>query len=545
MTGQVRRLYLLAALGLLATTLAAFVIIWPLNGAPFDDWYYFYNGYAGEWRMLGTDRQFGLGQSNLFEMFFPGNAPSRAVLHALNTFATSLILFHIVRRLKPGSGWFGLVFAIVYLLYIPSNYDQARVLFSAPTYTWVTLMSVASVALLLEAILRPDRLSWGLAVLGTGFGFMASRAYESTMPILAAAPILVIFLPKPFTRRNIMTVLVWWSGLGLAVLRFITVGLPQINSGYHGVLLSDKPTFSIQRILHELGSFYTQSFPVGTALSSDVNYFPPAGLVAVLVCCLLLLFWRRHPRERVLPTAPHLTMMALLGLFFTGLAGLTFAYVGFGHQVVDRINFYAAPGQALVVVSVFGLIGLALLRFLQVRPLISVLALMAFYTATATHWYYEAQLYASDIDEDFRSFGESLQVYKEIVSLAPHLADDTLLLFYCPDTAYTPYVMHPTQTLGTVYLYGSAQIATPDYLDFEAEGVWRRGWITLEGEAAYYTYSQIVGIECVNDQRLQIMDYLPPDLMPDGLDVSSYYNPYARIGEGFLPAQRTHIFSWD
>src|SRR5262245_6090979 len=115
--------YLLAILALLALTLAAFAVVWPLNTTAFDDWVYFY---AGQPTIMSSSqvyavRPFALGGAMLAHFFMPGQAQSIYLVHVVSIFIASVCLFHIMRRLNPGYDWMAFLLGAVYLFYVPFN----------------------------------------------------------------------------------------------------------------------------------------------------------------------------------------------------------------------------------------------------------------------------------------------------------------------------------------------------------------------------------------------------------------------------------------
>src|SRR5262249_23044207 len=148
-------------LGLLVITLSAFAVISPMNRALNDDWIYPFYGKLHSLTVIGSNREFGLTPTVVSEILTPGRMPyGMLTIQILSVFGTALALFYLFKRLLSGYAWFALLFALIYLLYIPNNPDQARTLYSSGVYTWVVFLTAFAGLLLVESNFQRGWRSW-------------------------------------------------------------------------------------------------------------------------------------------------------------------------------------------------------------------------------------------------------------------------------------------------------------------------------------------------------------------------------------------------
>jgi len=539
------RQYGMVALGLMGITFAAFAIIYPLNGAPFDDWQFPFYGQQRTLTIYLSFRQFGLIPAILVETFSPGNVAAHLFVQQVMVCAIGFSLFHLTRRFLPGREVFALLVGIAFILYIPTNRDISRTLYSASIYTWVTLMMALSAVLLVEAMRMRSRWGWGWLLASSVFGYMSIRAYESTIPVILSLPFLLVFIRSLWKWDTALRVILWWilpfTATALSLYTLLAPGA----SDYQGALLPEGGSVSpLQQLPAELNLFLGQSFPLETAFTPAVNYALPALLLTGLVVVLVLLYWRLQPQPHPLLTIQQALIVLVVGWLFTVFGGLVWSYLGISqYGMVYRAHFHAAPGQAVTAAAALALVAALLYRLVRLPHVASVVLLLVVTVPAAGHWFLESQQEADEVHEDWRTFDENLELYRDVTAAAPRLADDTLLVMVgCQQEAdYPPHQWTVVSIMGMIYTYGwGVRAEQPDRLEFTPEGiVWNN--IFYE-ETITYPYDQVVAFTC-QDERVYLLDHFPQDLQPAGFD-PNLYNPYARLQQQFLPEQQARLFSW-
>jgi len=536
----------MVALGLLGVTFIAYAIIYPLNGAPSDAWLYLFWGQQRVFTIPLSYRQFGYIPPMLLETFLPGNPPAYFFVQQLMVFASSFSLFHITRRLLPGRDVFALLYAILFILYIPVNRDLSRPLFAGQIYTWVLLLMVLATLLFIEAVRMRSRWGWLVLLISAVMGYMSIRAYETAIPLVLSIPFLVVFLKDSGDwRKRIGRVLLWWIPPGAAAAVQVLSLLQSAEDEYQGTFIPTSDVPVVQRVLSELNYFFNQSFSFGTSLVPTANYLLPSLLLTGFVLVLVLFFWRQQGEAHPLLKWQQSLMVLVAGVYFTFAGSLVWAYLGYSqYGVVYRAHFHAAPGQALFVTALIAALALLLKGLLRVSPRVSVVVLLLIVIPAAGHWFFDAQREAHILNQAWMRFDEQIILQREVSAAAPDVVDDTLIILVgCqPQAAYPPHRWVYDSPEGMLYLYGlNIRAEQSDWLTFTAEDViWEDTFIVAP--PIRFPYDQVIAFAC-QDERIYILDQLPADLLPAGTDTRTY-NPYARIEQGFLTDLQRRVFSW-
>lgn len=533
-----------AIFGLLTINLMLYAVIYPMNGAPAEEWVVMHIGYAGTlYDPVTPIRIFGTTHLVLMEFLFPGNAPSRAVLHMLLYAGSAIGLFHMTKRLGHNTAFAFLVGAI-FSIYIPENDQMARSLFVYAA-NFAVFLPIVSGVMLIEAVKARGRIAWVFVIISALLGMMAITTYEVTIPVLGLFPLVLLLIPKVITRRNLVIVLIWGIGLSLAVGRFLYFVAFSFEGSYQESVAGN---ISINNLSVGLLKFIQASFQFETFLAPSTNYLFPSLLIASVSICAFLLVWRST--ERQMPALRPLLIALLFGLLFTALGGMVWATTGFPMGVFPRMHFAAQPGQALVVAALIGIIAVLAQRLLKVSQSVILVTLLTVFFVAAGHWFFQAQLLANNVNADLHRFDEQLILYQEIVSLAPYVEEDTFFILDCPTPHTVPqHFWFGNEKLGAVYLYQStAHLDIIQNITFDEENIrWEFEHLYPLIMLSYpndrtYEYEQIILLECYED-KLRIIEHLPADQIPEGLDLSAYH-PYGRIIDGFLPPERSRIFRW-
>ncbi len=503
--------------------LALFSVIEPLNGAPSDDWVYPYYAKARNLTVEGSNRQFGLAQIVFNEIIFPGRFDLLYVWQMANVVIVAMCLFHLARRLGLGEA-FGVLLGFVYLLYIPNNPDQARVLYSAGLYTFITLMGVSAITLLVESTFWRGWPFWMFAVAAALLGYATARAYESWIPVLLLAPVLWLFLPRLAFGRSWLALAIWWSGTGIGSLQFLIPYLQNDETVRYQQLFNDGSSIALSDIIYQLFQFYRQSFWLRDFLRIETAYLIPSLGIAAL--CLVG-WWalRRYWGDFRLLLSWRVLLAALVGgLVWVGFSGAAFAFAGMELRRTYRANFFAAPGQALVVVVVILFLTRVLCRWARLPQMATTSLCIAVLGFWGGQWYYQAQQHAEAFNQRTRSFEASYQFFRDLQANVPQWQDHTLLVWTCRRAG--AYRWATIDVLGPRYVYNNdVLMGVPQDIIFDETGVlYQHPSPSLRIEARY-TYDEVVLLGCRDDQVIILEDWLD-ELPPQGRE---QYQPMARV----------------
>ncbi|HLY24778.1 MAG TPA: hypothetical protein VKQ72_00470, partial [Aggregatilineales bacterium] len=107
------RVYLAAALCLLALTLLAYNVVDPLNMDTVDNWYVIFGGLPNVMLSLGqyAARPLALGGSFLAHTLMPNTTEGIFLVHVISFFIASFCIFYIIQKLFIGYTWFAFLTA--------------------------------------------------------------------------------------------------------------------------------------------------------------------------------------------------------------------------------------------------------------------------------------------------------------------------------------------------------------------------------------------------------------------------------------------------
>jgi hypothetical protein len=542
---------LLAALALLVIHLLAFAVISPLNVENADYWYYPYQAKRiseqGDWTYLYAGRQFAMAGLAISHILLPDRVESMYYTHVLFIYITALGLFYIFQRLLPRYKVFAFLLAAVYLLYTPFN--NAIILHWLNPYTWAGMLAMVAAVCMLEASMIRGWRRWALLLVGGVLVYVASRAYESGLPLVMVAPALLLAMHRKINRDVILIAAVWWVFSGVGLLQF---AVPYVRGDeqawYQSNVRSADQTTSLDQYLSDGTTFMTYAFPLDRVIfKTPLNYRAPAVALAGIVLASVWLLRSRFPEGSELPPPEYLLFFALCGLAITVLGGLAFVYASLEQNPYS--TYFGAPGQALVVLSVLALIAWAAGRLLNIRAMPVLLGLLAIYFVVATHWHYQAQILRTTFGTPF---DRRIAYFQELASFAPQLEPDTLILHYnCIDieTAEDFRLDYGDSALGARFLYGyidgshtvMGALLRQAYDETGAVYDPRFPFDFPTIPARHYNYDQMVLVECT-DEGLLMMDRFPPEIAREYAAVSTY-NPYSRIQAAFIPADNARILA--
>jgi hypothetical protein len=449
------------------------------------------------------------------------------VVHGLYLWLAGVLLFVILRRLWPGLPPFAWLGAALVVTWAPS--DRARLCTVQATFCSGTTMSLLlAVLLLLEARRRGSR----LLLLAAGVVAWATvRGYEATLPLLLAAPLLVLVLPAAGRARHGAWWAAWAIPVGLATAQTLApVLMGGEASAYQmeNARLDPRPAAVLSRLAHQ---YERHLMPVVTSSARELRHGRVVLAATLFVGGLLLL--RRLARADVTADLPaRRGLLALAG-------GLTAAGLGYAPYVLspigaatDRTQYVSGPGIATA---------LATAAVLVAHPLpprwrwIACAVLGAWVVAVGTGRTLAMQSYWDRQSAHPRQAG----TLQQLQALAPDLRPGTLvvLLDHCGDWPAVFTFRHAVEwTYGrraTGFLWRPGfrgQLFYPTA--FTAAGVRTVPWETIQegwdDRPTLHRYDEIVALtrrpeECRAALAPEWPDELPP--LPPG----ARYVPTERI----------------
>lgn len=536
-----KKRYLLAALGLATLTLAAFALVWPFNAAPGDDWSYLYHTQMGDWDLVIHNRQFNFMGSILTDQILPHRAQGFHYSHLVSIFLTSLGLFHLIRRLLPWHIGLAFLVAAVYVVYVPFNYDQARALY-IQLYTWALFITAGACVCLTEFYFQRGWKKALAILLALPLAYISIRLYESLIPIIGFMPILLWgYTRHPIKRPFVVGMLLYGAVSLFATLQFLIPFLTQDEtSGYQARF---RTTSNPSSFAQSTVDFYRNSFPMQSSVwQPEFSYLlPRLGFVGI-ACLLVWVFWRMEQ----LPNPKTWLIMILLGGVFVFLGGGAFVYAG--QTPALRSYFFAAPGQALVVAGILGLLAHLLTTRLKIRYAIVLLCAAFFFIAYG--WYVDAQAWA--VYRHGMAWDEKNIFFRQMSAQIPDVESGTAILYRCEYPQADYQTARQVDMFAAYYLYFDAGDVDMPLMQFRTDPEFGRFEFTEQGliynvkftntpDKTFYTYDEMIFISC-EGKNIVILDQFPAELAPEGTDLSAY-NPYARIRGGFISPANAQILA--
>jgi hypothetical protein len=515
--------FAIAAIGLAIIQGAAFALVSPYDTLPdtVDHWFYPYLG-DRIWREMDvfysfSGRQFSTWGLALSQGLFPGSFASIFYFHVVSLWVFALTIYLVISRLFPQNKLFAFLSAAVYLIYIPTNSEH--ILYWLELYSWAMMFGGLAAVAFLEYSYRANSMWLAVACL---LAYIAARGYETFVPLLGLIPLLQWIPHQRVKRGVIIGALTWWAAIGVGFLQFM---IPYLRGD---------PSIAYQRSVHVEAAnplentvrFLGDAFPITTLPYIEAIGFPllmALGLVAVM-----FVFRRFFPQHSQLFSARWLGIMALAGLLMTLAGGVGFIY---GNLIdVPRAQVFAAPGQALLIVALCGLIAHSACRVLRVPQMVILGMTLAAFVFISGQWFF-----AHDALYGANSTTQRRAPYRALIELVPGVEDETLLLnFMCVTRPrQDPYHNEFINGFAARYLYDytggtQVQMAVLEFLTFDETGVtFADRIITDPTPPRHYRYDQMLIVACA-DGGLHIMEDFPPGFAPQNANLNAY-NPRIRI----------------
>lgn len=528
------------AFGLLLITLAAFSVVSPVDSQKVDSWFHFAVGRHlaenQDWFHINSNRQFHLLPNLVLQWLVPNWIQGFFVVYLSFLWGTSLGLYTLFRRFFPGYAWFGFLFAAIYLVYIPFNYDRVVALFLL-SYAWILCVFITGIALYVEHLYHEGRNSYFLLGLGVLLGYIGVRGYEGMIPIAPFVPLLLFYLKRGFPRHVIASAVVWWLVVGIGSLQFLIPYVREDEETTFYQQMYQEPSLAPVDLFNNTLEFLKRGFPIQEKfIEIDHTFILPGLALSLILGMVTLLLYRQFPSEVRWPEIRSLVVMFVAGLILTGLGGGAFIYAG----AVDlqRSQTFAIPGEALMVASVLGLIAVGLSKIRIPQTISSTILLTLFFT-TSAQWYQEAHFQE---DRANLNFTTSLRLVEGLVRLAANVEQGTVFVnTNCAIKLDTFYAV--------TYVYNFAggsgvELTALDWATYDADGLkYQKFPLNARETFAWSSYEEAVIFGCRGDV-MYIVDKFPEGYAPSEANVHQKYNPYARIQGGFISDEKASAVSY-
>jgi hypothetical protein len=523
-----RRTALLGSGLLLLLTAALFAFVRSTNFRGYDEWLFFSLLSRDILDFPYANRPLNLVWAWPAWRLSPGALWTFWLFHAVWIGLTGVVVFAIVRRLRPEASALAFLAGALAIVWAPS--DSARICtVQMIFYAGCTLGSLLALLWFLEGFLR-KRMAWALAAAGAAT--VSVLTLEGTLVLLAFAPLL-LFLAGG--RRDVRRFLLWSTAavvfLGAAAGRAF---LPQLRQperfAYQRDILAPKTdpvrlgrrvVGQLRRHIAPLGDLAVLGREPGAAIAGAAVFGVGFALVA-----------RRSGRRALLPPRD-LAVAAGTGLLLALAAYAPFVLTTRA-RVPVRTQFLSMPGMGVLLAAAIA--GLAAL--LPARLRLGATGLVGAFVV-ALGFAQTASLQADwDGVSSLPSQGDDL---REIAALLPDPEPGTLLVFLSPRGVWP---LDLTFRHAVRYLYdgrvtGHSE-ASPPYLysiRYATDGVHseplpviRDAW--QEG-ARVFPYSVVVVVAEDETGPLRLLESWPASLppLPDG----AVYAPRARLRSGPPP----------
>jgi hypothetical protein len=519
-----RRVGLVAALGLLALTWAQFAFVSPTNFGGTDEWLYISLTSRGIVDSPYSNRPWMLVWTLPGALGLPHTLWGYFLVHVTYIWLAGCTCFALVRRLAPARYGVAAMAGAFTIAWAPLDWVRLNAV-GLVGYAGFTFFALLTVLLLLEAYRRGSLALFGLAAV---LGFINVRGFEGTLPLLAAAPFLLV-RPGEDRRRLAGWALAWECALAVPawfVVRPLLFPSTEVLYQTQALGLDPIPSHVFVRVL-ALMRFHLDPL-LGTPLRELQVPAVPLAVGAFLVTLLATRAsdssWGGGSSRR--------GSAALLGL---GLAAATAAYLPFALSPTlvtpVRTQFLSGPGIGLGLASLLSL-GAGLVPAAWRRPLAALLG--SWIVAVGT-----GRIVAMQADWKSRNLYPAQRAsLVSLMRVAPRLKPHTLVLLA---DRPGPWVATFTFRHAVSYLYGGSAVghvwlghAMLYPARFEPAGLRVTPWHSVQGPwnepPTTYGYDEILAVALGAGWELRVLDRWPEGLPP--LPAGSSYDPLSRILTG-------------
>ena len=345
----------LVAAVLLALLSCGYSAVSPVNFGGYDEWLI---RSLGDRLVLGTpyaNRPLNFLWTLPGGLLDPSGFTGYYVVHGFYLWLAGVMSFLLLRRLCPEASLFALLGAAFIVTWAPS--DRARLCAVQGTFGSGSTMSlILAVVLLVEARWRGSR---ALLVAAGATAWAAIRGYEATLPLLLAAPLLVLALPSGARGWPRGWWLAWAAPVALATAQTVAPALLGGGASRYqmeNARLDPQPAAVVSRLAHQYASHL---LPLVRSDPRELRH----GRVVVAAALLAAGCWlvRRLAHGMAADDArPRRALITIAG-------GLAAAGLGYGPYVLsrigastDRTEYVSGPGIAIALAALAVLVARSL-----------------------------------------------------------------------------------------------------------------------------------------------------------------------------------------
>lgn len=433
-----------------------------------------------------------------------------------------------------------LVAGVLAATWAPLDGSRLNVLQVGARYAGCMALAVGGLVLFVEAFLRARPF---LAVAGIAMGGIGVLCSEGALPVLAAAPFVVLAAhpalvrPGAERRRLLRWSAAWWLLLALSVLPLV-LSLAGMRSGYRyqsAVGLDPHPVRLGGALLRQLSYSLAPLFSSPLAELARGSVLLATAVFAIAFAALRTCAGAEDPEPHDRRT---IVRAAAVGLGLAVLGWIAFV-VSPLVRTPERNQILSAPGVAVLLASVFALAATRVPP--RARPFVVALA-GAWVVAVGA-----GRVAALQDEWDRKTFWPGQRgSLVQLVAQAPALAPNTVVLLV--DETQT-WKVNFAFTHAIHYLYGERVVGLVwkghEFLysaRLEPEGIHREPWPVIQrawrSPPTLHRYDEVLAARLSAGGRLVLLDEWPPDLPP--LPPGAAYAPRARIGPG-PPAPSSRI----
>jgi hypothetical protein len=508
-------------LGMIAVFGAQAAWIKATNFAGFDEWLIVRHASRGIVDSPYSNRPLLFLWSLPSAVVAPHSFRGLVIVHYAYLVACGALVFALCRRLAPREPLLAFLAGTFFLVWTPMDFNRYTPV--QMTQSGFTFGMLLSMVLLVEAWVR-DRVV--LLALGALTALVDVRSYEASLPLLIAAPVLLVVAgARVRDSRFRRWTTAWEAVMGVAALLVAWPGGEQRSYQVSVMGLDPSPAHVLARLAQQ---YRFHLFPLLFSARSEL--LAPAVPVAVGVFLLASVLAVRASRAggRRQESASRLALLAGLGILGAGL-GYSLLVLSSRVRTPTRTQFLSGPGIAV-------LLGSAIL--LASRPLparwraAAATVMAAWVVAVGTGR-------AMAIQGAWDRIGYYPAQHRVLVGLteqAPDLAPHTLVVLLDEMGAWPAVFgfrsaveyLYRGRALG--FVFGGDTLLFPTY--FTPEGLRTEPWTSIRSPwdcpATLHRYDELVVVRASQSGEVRILDEWPAGVLPP-LPPDARYDPWSRV----------------
>lgn len=433
---------------------------------------------------------------------------------------TSLLTALLVTRIAPGSPVLALLAGVIAAGWAPLDYLRLDTVLICG-YLGATLATFLAIALFEE--------SWGrrsvvLLSVAAGVGALATMTVESTLPVLAVAPLVTWHERGSARRQWLHWSLAWGVMLLLAGIRVVLPMALTASYQTHALGLDPAPLRVASRLVQLVA---LQAGPILNVSWQELGVGAAgAGALVFVVGWLISALLSRGTAASV-PARAGVRLLAIGGLLCLA-AHVTLALTEL--KVPARTQILSGPGFAIALAGLVGLSSCLLPRRLSGM---AALTLGVWMTAVGTGRVVAMQ---GEWSSERSLFGAQRESLAGLTAAAPALRAGTLLVLIDERGAW-PTAFTFRHAIAHLYgrevvglAYGAADFLYPSYPT--SGGMVVVPWATIRTEwgvaPSLHGWDEIVVARYGGDGRVEILPDWPAGILP-ALPAGARYEPGARV----------------